>query len=129
MGDIIRVSEGSLAPLACLEDTENGCGRQSCCQARQFWAGLDPGNPRLRGFGDPGRRHGLPPGGDARRRNKARTSSVHRPGEASFSRRFLRRRVKSAKSEGKIPAVIEQFPYFRKNIGENGLQNRFTLVK
>ena len=41
VGDIIRVSEGSLAPLACLEDTENGCGRQSCCQARQFWAGLD----------------------------------------------------------------------------------------
>ena len=41
VGDIIRVSEGSLAPLACLEDTEHGCERQNCCQARHFWAGLD----------------------------------------------------------------------------------------
>lgn len=41
VGDIIRVSEGSLAPLACLEDSANGCGRQDSCQARHFWAGLD----------------------------------------------------------------------------------------
>lgn len=41
VGDIIRISEGSLAPLACLEDPEHGCQRQNSCQARQFWAGLD----------------------------------------------------------------------------------------
>lgn len=41
VGDIIRVSEGSLAPLACLEDAENTCGRQDACQVRHFWAGLD----------------------------------------------------------------------------------------
>lgn len=41
VGDIIRVSEGSLAPLACLEDSGHGCGRESSCQARHFWAGLD----------------------------------------------------------------------------------------
>ena len=41
VGDIIRVSEGSLSPLACLEDTENTCGRQDACRVRHFWAGLD----------------------------------------------------------------------------------------
>lgn len=49
MGDIIRVSEGSLAPLACLEDTENGCGRQSCWPGPAVLGRAGPGNPRLRG--------------------------------------------------------------------------------
>lgn len=41
VGDIIRVSEGSLSPLACLEDPENTCARQDACKVRHFWAGLD----------------------------------------------------------------------------------------
>lgn len=41
VGDIIRVSEGSLAPLACLEDSEHNCQKQHSCQARRFWEGLD----------------------------------------------------------------------------------------
>ena len=40
VGDILRVTEGDLAPVACLEDEENQCGRYSCCCTIDFWQGL-----------------------------------------------------------------------------------------
>lgn len=36
--DVLVASEGSLAPVACLEDTE--CPRQANCPAQGFWQGL-----------------------------------------------------------------------------------------
>lgn len=39
-GDILRVAEGSLAPVACLEDSVNQCPRASECPTLGFWEGL-----------------------------------------------------------------------------------------
>ena len=39
-GDILRVAEGSLAPVACLEDSVNRCPRASECPTLGFWEGL-----------------------------------------------------------------------------------------
>lgn len=39
-GDILRVAEGSLAPVACLEDSENQCPRAAECLTLGFWEGL-----------------------------------------------------------------------------------------
>lgn len=41
VGDILRLTEGSLAPVACLEDEINQCGRSGCCAALQVWKRLD----------------------------------------------------------------------------------------
>lgn len=41
VGDILRAAEGSLAPVACLEDEENQCERSSICATLKFWTGLD----------------------------------------------------------------------------------------
>ena len=40
VGDIIRVTEGSLAPIACLDDEVNLCDRYSQCATIEFWEGL-----------------------------------------------------------------------------------------
>ena len=40
-GDIIRASEGSTAPVACLEDGFGVCPRQDVCETLAFWKGLD----------------------------------------------------------------------------------------
>lgn len=40
IGDILRVTEGSLAPIACLEDMPNRCDRQEECATLAFWEGL-----------------------------------------------------------------------------------------
>lgn len=40
VGSILRLTEGDLAPVTCLEDGEPPCGRQDICAARSFWAGL-----------------------------------------------------------------------------------------
>ena len=40
-GDIIRASEGSTAPVACLEDGFGVCPRQDVCETLGFWKGLD----------------------------------------------------------------------------------------
>lgn len=40
VGDILRVMEGSLAPIACLEDPVNQCERAAECQVLPFWKGL-----------------------------------------------------------------------------------------
>ena len=39
-GDILRVIEGKLAPVACLEDENNQCPRQETCSTLKFWEGL-----------------------------------------------------------------------------------------
>ncbi len=39
VGDILRVSEGNLAPLKCLYDYK--CSRQEGCSTYSFWEGLD----------------------------------------------------------------------------------------
>lgn len=40
VGDILRATEGELAPIYCL--TENGeCDRQKKCKTYSFWKGLD----------------------------------------------------------------------------------------
>jgi Rrf2 family protein len=39
-GQILRVTEGSLAPVACLESEETQCGRQDICPTIGFWKGL-----------------------------------------------------------------------------------------
>lgn len=40
VGDILRCSEGSLAPIACLEHEPNTCPRQAVCGTLSFWKGL-----------------------------------------------------------------------------------------
>lgn len=41
VGEILCVTEGSVAPVACVEEEEAECGRGSTCLARQVWLGLD----------------------------------------------------------------------------------------
>ena len=41
VGDILRATEGSLAPVACLADEENVCPRSRECDTLPFWQGLD----------------------------------------------------------------------------------------
>ena len=40
-GDILRAIEGSLAPVACLEDETNRCARCGVCSTLSFWKGLN----------------------------------------------------------------------------------------
>ena len=40
IGDILRSAEGSLAPLACQEESECPAAG-NCCQTQQFWSGLN----------------------------------------------------------------------------------------
>lgn len=39
--DVLRLAEGSLAPVACLDHQPNLCDRQNCCQTLFIWEGLD----------------------------------------------------------------------------------------
>lgn len=41
VGDILRATEGSLAPISCLEDDENTCPMQSICPTLSMWEGLN----------------------------------------------------------------------------------------
>lgn len=41
VGDILRVTEGSLAPVACLDTAEADCNRLVACVTREFWQGLE----------------------------------------------------------------------------------------
>ena len=41
VGDILRVAEGSLAPVACLDSGTVVCDRASICPTLKFWIGLD----------------------------------------------------------------------------------------
>lgn len=41
VGMILRLTEGSLAPVACLEDDINQCSRQEKCATLEIWKRLD----------------------------------------------------------------------------------------
>jgi len=41
VGQILRITEGSLSPVACLVDQPNQCMRSSYCQTLSVWQGLD----------------------------------------------------------------------------------------
>lgn len=38
---ILKVTEGGLAPVACLEDEKNLCARSGQCQTLEVWSGLN----------------------------------------------------------------------------------------
>lgn len=41
-GEILRVTDGSLAPVACLEDcAKSKCAKEECCRTRPMWEKLD----------------------------------------------------------------------------------------
>ncbi len=40
VGDILRVTEGSLAPVACLDSPQNDCPRAETCATLGFWQEL-----------------------------------------------------------------------------------------
>ena len=40
VGQILRLTEGSLAPVACLDDEANHCDRAEHCPTLPMWAGL-----------------------------------------------------------------------------------------
>ncbi len=41
VGSILRLTEGSLAPVSCLEGDTNDCTRASHCQTLKMWEGLN----------------------------------------------------------------------------------------
>ncbi|MBQ8974447.1 MAG: RrF2 family transcriptional regulator [Oscillospiraceae bacterium] len=41
VGEIIRLTEGSLAPVACLEESAPSCSRMSNCRTLSMWQELD----------------------------------------------------------------------------------------
>lgn len=41
VGDILRVTEGCLSPVSCLEKPENLCSRKDICPTLSFWTGLE----------------------------------------------------------------------------------------
>lgn len=40
VGEILRTTEGSLAPIACIEGPADSCARSGQCPTRRFWAGM-----------------------------------------------------------------------------------------
>lgn len=40
VGDVLRLTEGSLVPVNCLEQATNLCPRMSQCRTLPFWSGL-----------------------------------------------------------------------------------------
>lgn len=40
VGEILRITEGDLAPVSCLQDEENQCSRSTECLTLSFWKGL-----------------------------------------------------------------------------------------
>lgn len=40
VGDVLRITEGSLAPVACLQDEQNPCKRCGECLTLKVWEGL-----------------------------------------------------------------------------------------
>ncbi len=41
VGDILRITEGSLAPVSCLEEGADPCDRSGTCATYALWQGLD----------------------------------------------------------------------------------------
>lgn len=40
VGDILRITEGSIAPVSCLDSEVNACERKNFCQTLYVWEGL-----------------------------------------------------------------------------------------
>ncbi|MCM1285779.1 MAG: Rrf2 family transcriptional regulator [Acetobacter sp.] len=40
VGDVLRITEGSLAPVACLDDEINYCSKSESCMTLPMWTGL-----------------------------------------------------------------------------------------
>lgn len=40
VGQILRITEGNLAPVVCLSDPDSHCDHSSECSTQDFWAGL-----------------------------------------------------------------------------------------
>lgn len=40
IGEILRIAEGNLYPVACMEEMPNQCPRYAGCQTVRFWEGL-----------------------------------------------------------------------------------------
>lgn len=40
IGDILRITEGEMAPVSCLEDEVNQCPKSSVCPTLSYWTGL-----------------------------------------------------------------------------------------
>lgn len=40
VGEILRLTEGDLAPVACLAGDAEPCGRSACCRTLPLWNGL-----------------------------------------------------------------------------------------
>lgn len=41
VGEILRITEGSLSPVSCLEDSVNTCERKESCVTLKIWEGLE----------------------------------------------------------------------------------------
>lgn len=41
VGDVLRATEGSLAPVGCLEPDAAECANRAACSTRKLWIGLD----------------------------------------------------------------------------------------
>lgn len=41
VGQILRITEGGLYPVACMEDASNQCARHGFCKTLPVWRGLD----------------------------------------------------------------------------------------
>ena len=41
VGEILRATEGSMAPISCVEDSPNRCKSSNCCPTLFFWEGLN----------------------------------------------------------------------------------------
>jgi len=41
VGQILRITEGGLSPVACLADETNQCERSGCCKTLCIWKGLE----------------------------------------------------------------------------------------
>lgn len=41
IGEILRATEGKIAPVSCLEDEVNACERKRICSTVEFWSGLN----------------------------------------------------------------------------------------
>lgn len=40
VGDVLRITEGSIAPVACLDENKEGCERSGFCSTLYVWDGL-----------------------------------------------------------------------------------------
>ena len=41
VGEILRITEGGLSPVSCLEDEPNRCNRRESCKTLPIWQGLE----------------------------------------------------------------------------------------